>query len=427
MAFVSIRYQSRLQFKGHPISRIGVEVKAFQSAINRVFNSKRPLFPCLTTRSTGFNPLSIASSIQRAIGSLFIGVIVMFQSAINRVFNSKGGERQRGAHNRGGVSIRYQSRLQFKVSRERTGFSSKQRFNPLSIASSIQSGGDCLCHYNTPVMFQSAINRVFNSKWVIGGTMATESSVSIRYQSRLQFKAHKAARRARRQRSFNPLSIASSIQSSMRGRSIAITAMFQSAINRVFNSKAMKQAQATTAVPGFNPLSIASSIQREEKCQISSSLTLCFNPLSIASSIQRLHLSLGRANETMFQSAINRVFNSKLVFDWLREFIGPCFNPLSIASSIQRLWCGMDTAPLCISFNPLSIASSIQSHGETSGNEFDGNVSIRYQSRLQFKERAIGGLYFQSLTCPFGLTSQIWPQIRSLNRQKLSRKLFDYQ
>src|SRR6266496_252332 len=67
----------------------------------------------------------------------------------------------------------------------------------------------------------------------------------------------------------------------------------------------------TRASPGFNPLSIASSIQGFSE-GYGGQQTSGFNPLSIASSIQGDLLLKGHAKVLEFQSAINRVFDSRI-------------------------------------------------------------------------------------------------------------------
>ena len=256
---VSIRYQSRLQFKADGCHRrqqwqsVSIRYQSrlqFKESWERAWGRSSPCFNPLSIASSiqskedvygdnpgsRFNPLSIASSIQRTGSLVHWAILAQFQSAINRVFNSKLKEllqEETVAY----VSIRYQSRLQFK---EHVCWRSHQlysRFNPLSIASSIQR---ILLPTGTPPFFY----------------------VSIRYQSRLQFKA-----------------LQLNLQSSVRKA-------FQSAINRVFNSKEMS--------------------------------------------------GLGKSIRILFQSAINRVFNSK-------------------------------------------------NHHNSGTDGTDKMVSIRYQSRLQFK------------------------------------------
>src|SRR5207248_2375794 len=131
-----------------------------------------------------------------------------------------------------GVSIRYQSRLRFKA---------------------------------TEIMVQ-----------------ATNKFVSIRYQSRLRFKERHAQPQAISLRRFNPLSIASSIQGGKKRDYLQIN-MFQSTINRVFDSRTAPKEKALP-IP-----------------------EVCFNPLSIASSIQGVVVVVldGLVDPT-FQSAINR-------------------------------------------------------------------------------------------------------------------------
>jgi hypothetical protein len=156
--------------------------------------------------------------------------LIVFQSAINRVFNSRFSAGQSNLMVMG-VSIRYQSRLQFKGdSRRAKTRSNKAGFNPLSIASSIQ--GKLLENYCSGQPF-----------------------VSIRYQSRLQFK------------------------DSANGLERIAEYVFQSAINRVFNSRRKQW----TGEKDFL---------------------------------------------TSFQSAINRVFNSRsrpfsaFIFRWLHAHLG---------------------------------------------------------------------------------------------------------
>ena len=214
LGWVSIRYQSRLQFKDRSKKANFVVLNVFQSAINRVFNSKQ--FGDLTNRVIGQTvSIRYQSRLQfkARLGEDDGRLRQWFQSAINRVFNSKASmmadieERFRfqSAINRvfnsklancvanwrkSIVSIRYQSRLQFKAlptkARSRAETS---RFNPLSIASSIQRANKWLPDEQGKRKFQSAINRVFNSKWESPLSFAGQVYVSIRYQSRLQFKA----------------------------------------------------------------------------------------------------------------------------------------------------------------------------------------------------------------------------------------------
>ena len=73
---------------------------------------------------------------------------------------------------------------------------------------------------------------------------------------------------------------------------------FQSANNRVFNSKMEQDASEAAYEMGFNPLIIASSIQSFRLLLRALRVPACFNPLIIASSIQRrhpIHYSLPRA------------------------------------------------------------------------------------------------------------------------------------
>ena len=184
-AGVSIRYQSRLQFKVQPGLGTRLVKFWFQSAINRVFNSKDKAIAVTLLEWMGFNPLSIASSIQRYCSLRIDYWKWRFQSAINRVFNSK-----------------------------------TTKLPGMLIA----------------FTFQSAINRVFNSKCKRLSSSPLRPSVSIRYQSRLQFKEGRVSCSWRLPKGFNPLSIASSIQRENDPRKDNI-------------------------LWGFNPLSIASSIQ----------------------------------------------------------------------------------------------------------------------------------------------------------------------
>ena len=89
------------------------------------------------------------------------------------------------------------------------------RFNPLIIASSIQRWHFILKSFGESIKFQSANNRVFNSEPL--AKSSPTSSTEYR---------------------FNPLIIASSIQSSLPRGVTRQTSEFQSANNRVFNSEA---------------------------------------------------------------------------------------------------------------------------------------------------------------------------------------------
>src|SRR5689334_1001121 len=91
---VSIRYQSRLRFQGKIEADSGHNAKAFQSAINRVFDSKRKEVMAI----------SAATLFQSAINRVFDSkpyykrgrpASEPFQSAINRVFDSKKPQRER--------------------------------------------------------------------------------------------------------------------------------------------------------------------------------------------------------------------------------------------------------------------------------------------------------------------------------------------
>ena len=135
-----------------------------------------------------FNPLSIASSIQRNHDQTVTLVAgEQFQSAINRVFNSK------------------------RVL--------------------------CVLAMILLLPFQSAIHRVFNSKSKFPHCYTNRLTVSIRYPSRLQFKR---------------------IISDALNHAIF---MFQSAITRVFDSHADARRTSPVVAICFNPLSLASSIQ----------------------------------------------------------------------------------------------------------------------------------------------------------------------
>ena len=142
---------------------------------------------------------------------------------------------------------------------------SSMSFNPLIIASSIPRW-QCFDVRVERLQFQSAINRVFNSKSV-----------------------------------FLPADI------------YAQAVAFQSAINRVFNSKQAPLVAAHPSVQGrFNPLSIASSIQRRPAAkEAEMPIRRSFNPLSIASSIPSPRMNSRRTARLRFQSANSRVFNSK--------------------------------------------------------------------------------------------------------------------
>src|SRR2546423_1861172 len=95
--------------------RAKIATGEFQSAINRVFNSWRDE--------------------QGQIS----GYKYRFQSAINRVFNSWGSNPVQLMTTQG-VSIRYQSRLQFMAGGTMFHELEHTCFNPLSIASSIHGG-----------------------------------------------------------------------------------------------------------------------------------------------------------------------------------------------------------------------------------------------------------------------------------------------
>ena len=126
------------------------------------------------------------------------------------------------------------------------------------------------------LLFQSANNRVFNSKPTL-----------------------LPPREARSTR-FNPLIIASSIQ------------------------RARESLPQIEGMPCFNPLIIASSIQSRARAEGAGIVLAGFNPLIIASSIQRQVRTSSLAVWLLFQSANNRVFNSKkisITMEELKEFV----------------------------------------------------------------------------------------------------------
>ena len=136
------------------------------------------------------------------------------------------------------------------------------------------------------LLFQSAINRVFDSKKYAAGYIEAATEVSIRYQSRLRFKDARTIASAYRE------NVSIRYQSRLRFKVISASAFILTSGR-------------------FNPLSIASSIQRYRKRKgYPANQEVSIRYQSRLRFKEQFSLAVSREMAS-FQSAINRVFDSK--------------------------------------------------------------------------------------------------------------------